>query len=86
VQPSVAMHERKIEGSQQAGVLGEVVSLYAEELGKFGQHRPARILDEHTKTGWAGVAARAAVAVGGDPFGSRWFRGWCGKEAGLGRA
>jgi hypothetical protein len=66
-QAPVSVAEGKVERGEQAGVLGEVVGLDAEELGKFGEDVAVGVLDEGAEAGGAGIAAGAAVAVGGNP-------------------
>ena len=91
---AVAVGEGEVEGGEQAGVLGEVVGLDAEEFREFGEDVAVGVLDEGAEAGGAGVAARAAVAVGGDPtaagllLGRTGFgggRGEQGRGSGLGR-
>ena len=64
---------------QKAGVLGEVVGLYAEELAHFGHHAAVDVLDDGAVAGGAGIAPGTAVAVGDEgPAGG--LGGGIGKE------
>ena len=74
----MAVGEREVERGQQAGVLGEVVGLDAEELGEFGEDRAVGVLDQRAKARRAGIAARSAVAVRGYPFAGGIAGGWFG--------
>ena len=53
---------------QQRRVLGVIVGLDAEKSLRRATTRPLRVFDDRAIAGGAGVAARAAVAVGGEPF------------------
>ena len=75
----MAVVEGVLEGGEEAGVLGVVVGADAEELGEFGDDVAVGVGDLHAVACGAGVAAGAAVTVGGDGFGDG---GRCGEEAG----
>jgi hypothetical protein len=52
------------QGCDQALILGEVVGLVAEVFAEVSYFLSRFILDDYTEAGWAGIAARTAVAVG----------------------
>ena len=78
----MAVAEGEVERGQQAGVLGEIVGLDAKELGEFGEDVAVGVLDEGSEARGAGIAAGAAIAVGGDPGAKRGLgcqgKGWEG--------
>ena len=89
----VVVVEGVLEAGEEAGVLGEVVGSYAEELAEFSQQIALVVLDDGSVAGRTGVAAGSAVAVGVDPdglvrdgLGGAGFGRGCGvgKEAGCG--
>ena len=65
----VVVVERPLEAAEEAGVLGVVVGAVAEELGELGEDVARLVLQDGPVAGRAGVAAGAAVTVGGDPAG-----------------
>ncbi len=77
----VAVVEGVLEDAEEAGVFGEVVGAVAEEDGELGEGVSGVVGEDGTVAGGAGVAARTAVAVGGDPGGGG-FR-VDGEEGGL---
>ncbi len=66
-QARIAAVERELEAAQQAGVLGKIIGANAEELAEFGEDAAVGALNEGSVTRGTGIAASAAVAVGGDP-------------------
>ncbi len=65
----VVVVERPLEAAEEAGVLGVVVGAVAEELGELGEDVAGFVLQDGPVAGRAGVAAGAAVTMGGDPAG-----------------
>ena len=65
-QLSRAVLEGPLQHRQQAGVFGVVVGLDAQELAQSGDDVALGVLDDRSVAGGAGIAARTAVAVGGD--------------------
>ena len=65
----VAVFEGPGQDAEEAGVFGEVVGFEAEKLGEFGELVTGGVGDDGSIAGRAGVAARSAVAVGGDGSG-----------------
>ena len=65
----VVVEEGVVEAAEEAGVFCVVVGAVAEEFGELGEYLAVGILDEGSVACGAGVAARAAVAMGCDPFG-----------------
>ncbi len=76
---AVAVVEGELEAGEEAGVFGVVVGAEAEELGEFGKDVALGVGDLGAEAGGTGVAAGAAVAVGGDGVGGVLA---AGKEAG----
>jgi hypothetical protein len=58
------MLDRIFKRSDQALILGEIVGLVAEVFAELCDFASRLILDDYAIAGWAGVAARATIAVG----------------------
>ncbi len=59
--------EGPIEDCQQRGVLGVIIGLLAQVFAQTGDDAALRVFNDCAKAGRAGVAAGAAVTVGGVP-------------------
>jgi len=68
------------EDGEKAFVFGVVIGLNAEELTEASDDAAMRIFDDGSEAGGAGVSARSAVAVGGEPGGGG--GGGVGKKGG----
>lgn len=69
---SGAVFDGPLQNCQKAGVLGVVVGLDAKKMVEAGDYLALGVLDDGAVAGGAGIAARAAVAVGGKPVVCGW--------------
>lgn len=59
--------ESELEAAKQPGILREIIGADAKKLAQFGDNHSIGVLNESAVASRAGVAARAAIAVSGDP-------------------